>query len=192
MNIALRTACCLAAGWAVLSFAGEAFRRADFEAKSDFELVVDKSKYLRPGATRISGKSAYVTLAHGLNPGNADGLEVLFFERPITQADLPDLESNDGKAMRRASYAAMVLYLDKERRVSQVNLSYVVPGTAVAQTIAWKPDELKRYFSNVKFANGRLALKTAGSYSEREPSKSIYTLGWNVDLDLPVKREIRR
>ena len=129
---------------------------------------------------------------HGLTPGNADGLEVLFFESPITESDLPDLMKNDARENRKGSYAAMVLYLDNQNRVSQVNLSYVVPGTTVARTIAGTPDELKRYFSRASVKDGRLAGHERGAYSEADPAQDVFKLGWNVDLDLPVKRDVRR
>ena len=33
----------------------------------------------RQGTSKIAAQAAYVTLAHGLMPGNSDGLEVQFF-----------------------------------------------------------------------------------------------------------------
>ena len=77
-----------------------------------------------------------------------------------------------------------VLYLDKQSKVGQVNLGYVVPGTTVARTVAWKPDDLAR-FSTYKFDGERLLLKSRGTYSEDEPEERL-TLSWNVDFDLPV------
>jgi hypothetical protein len=185
------------AGWllaiaASLALAADKFRPADFQTRAGFELVVERSKYLRPGASRITAQSSFVSLVHGLTPGNADGLEVLFFESPVTETDVPDLMKNDAREKRKGSYAAMVLYLDKQNRVSQVNLSYVVPGTTVARTVAGTPDELKRYFSRASFRDGRLAVKRSGAYSEADPAQDVFKLSWNVDLDLPVKRDVRR
>lgn len=185
--------CCLVAADVALSVAAEKFQLGDFQTRAGFELVVHKSRYLKPGTSKFTAQSAFVSLAHGLNPGKSDGLEVIFFEKPITESDLADLMNNDARVTRSSGrYAAMVLYLDKENRVSQVNLSFVVPGTGVARTVAWKPDELKRYFSQVSFTNGRLALKSNGSYSEAEPSQDVIKLSWNVDLNLPAKREVQR
>jgi hypothetical protein len=62
----------------------------------------------------------------------------------------------------------------------------------VARTVALKPDELKRDFSMMNFKNGRLVLRSSGSYSETDPTQDVMTLRWNVDLDLPVKRELKR
>jgi hypothetical protein len=177
---------------ASLAVAADKFQPADFQTRAGFELVVERSKYLRPGASKITARSAFVSLVHGLTPGNADGLEVLFFESPVTESDLPDLMKTDAREKRKGSYAAMVLYLDKQNRVSQVNLSYVVPGTTVARTVAGTPDELKRYFSRASFKDGRLAVKSSGAYSEADPTPDVFKLSWNVDLDLPVKRDVRR
>ena len=191
MTRALSLVCCLVAVVASLSMAAEKFQPADFQTRATFELVVNKSKYLKPGTSKVTAQSAFVSLAHGLIPGNSDGLEVIFFEKRVI--DLPDLMNNDAKVIRQsASYAAMVLFLDKEHRVWQVNLSYVVPGTTIAKTIAWKPDELKRYFSQVSYTKTRLALKSSGSYSEDDPSQDVIKLSWNVDLNLPVKRAVQR
>ena len=154
--------------------------------------MVEKPKYLRPGSSKITARSAFVSLVHGLSPGNADGLEVLFFESPVTESDLADLTKNDAREKRRASHAAMVFYLDKQNRVAQVNLSYVVPGTTVARTIAGTPDEVKRYFLRASFKDGRLAVKSSGAYAEADPSQDVFKLSWSLDLDLPMKREIRR
>jgi len=173
-----------------LTDAADKFDKKDFQTKATFELVVEKSKYLTPGTSEIASQSAFVSLAHGLIPGNSDGLEIMFFIKTVTESALPDIITNDAKELRRSSYAALVLFLDKENKVWQANLSYVVPGTTVARTVAWKPDELKRYFSNLSFEGGRVLLKSTGNYSEA--GQEVMKLSWNVDLDLPVKREVSR
>jgi hypothetical protein len=61
------------------------FTLQDFQAKGAFELVVNESKYLKSGISKLTTESAYVTLAHGLIPGNSDGLEIVFFPKPITE-----------------------------------------------------------------------------------------------------------
>ena len=119
-----------------MSFAADRFDPKDYQAEASFKLVVDKAKYLKPGTSKVSAQSAFVSLVHGLMPGNSDGLEVMFFSKPITEADLPDIINNEAKGLRKSSHAALVLFLDKESKVWQVNLSYVVPGTTVARTVA--------------------------------------------------------
>ena len=178
----LATACCLLS--VPRANSEVSFRPQDFQTKAVFELVVRSSKFLKPGTSTIVTQSAFVTLAHGLIPGNTDGLEVYFFTKPITQAARADVLENGAKDLRNSDYAALVLYLDKQSKVGQVNLSYVVPGTTVARTVAWKPHELAR-FSTYKFDGKRLLLKSSGTYSEDAPEERL-TLSWNVNLDLPV------
>ena len=166
------------------------FRSRDFQTKAVFELVVSNSSVLRPGASRIVTESAFVTLAHGLIPGNSDGLEIQFFIKPLTEAGKADILKNTAKELKKSDYAALVLFLDKKNKVWQANLSYVIPGTTVVRTVAWKPEELKKYFSDYKFDGKRLVLKSKGSYSES--GKEEMKLSWNVDLDLPVFGEVKR
>src|SRR5215475_2250638 len=162
------------------------FRLQDFKTKAEFELVVNDSSVLKAGASRIVTQSAVVTLAHGLMPGNSEGLEIQFFIKPITEAAVTDILKNGAKELKRTDYAALVLFLGKDNRVWQANLSYVVPGTTVARTVAWKPEELKKYFSTYQFNGKRLVLKSNGSYSETESGKEKLRLSWNVDFNLPV------
>ena len=158
----------------------------DFKTKAEFELVVNDSSVLKAGASRIVTQSAVVTLAHGLIPGNSEGLEIQFFIKPITEAAVTDILKNGAKELKRTDYAALVLFLDKDNRVWQANLSYVVPGTTVARTVAWKPEELKKHFSTYQFNGKRFVLKSNGSYSETESGKEKMRLSWNVDFNLPV------
>jgi len=166
------------------------FRSRDFQTTGVFELVVSNSSVLRPGASRIVTESAFVTLAHGLIPGNSDGLEIQFFTKPLTEAGKADILKNAAKELKKSDYAALVLFLDKKNKVWQANLSYVIPGTTVGRTVAWKPEELKKYFLDYKFDGKRLVLKSKGSYSES--GKEEMKLSWNVDLDLPVFGEVKR
>jgi hypothetical protein len=142
-----------------------------------FELVVKDAEPLKAGTTRIRSRSAVASRVHGLVPGNADGIKLVF-------ATTPDVRSGD--------YAAMVLFLDRDDRVTQVNLSYVVPGTTVARTVAWRPEDLRKQFSDVSIRGGRVALKSKGTYSEIEAGREALTLTWDVDVDLPVIREVTR
>jgi len=93
---------------------------------------------------------------------------------------------NGARELKKSDYAALVLFLDKDNKVWQANLSYVIPGTTVARTVAWKPEELKKYFSDYQFDGKRLTLKSTGSYSETESGKEKLRLSWNVDFNLPV------
>jgi hypothetical protein len=165
------------------------FTVQDFQTKAAFELVVTNSNALKPGTSRIAAQSGYVTLAHGLVPGNADGLEIHFFPTQATEKVKADIVENDAKELKRSSYAALVLFLGKDNKIWQANLSFVVPGTTAARTVAWKPEELKKYFSDCQFDGKR---KSKGSYAESEKNREQLRLSWDVDLNLPVVREVRR
>jgi hypothetical protein len=168
------------------------FTLQDFQAKGAFELVVNESKYLKSGTSKLTTESAYVTLAHGLIPGNSDGLEIVFFPKPITERIKTDILENDAKELKKGSYTALVLYIGKDNKIWQANLTYVVPGATVARTVAWKPEELQKYFSDFRFDGTRLVLKSKGNYSESEKAQDRLSLSWLVDLNLPVGREVKR
>jgi len=168
------------------------FKLQDFQTKGIFDLVVTDSKPLTPGTSKIVTQSAFVTLAHGLIPGNSDGLEIQFLSKPISAQVKTDILENDARETKKAAYAALVLYIGKDGKIWQANLSYAVPGTTVARTVAWKPDELQRYFSDFKFDGKRLVLKSKGTYAESEKEHQKLRLSWDVDLNLPVVREVKR
>ncbi len=167
------------------------FSSQDFKTKSVFELLINDSSALKPGASKIVTQSALITLARALIPGNSDGLEIQFFTKPITEAVMTDILKNGAKELKKSDYATIVLFLDKDNKVWQANLSYVIPGTTVARTVAWKPEELKKYFSNYQFDGKRLILKSNGSYSETESGKEKLRLSWNVDFNLPVFHSVK-
>jgi len=170
---------------------GAQFNAQDFNTRSVFELVVNDSSVLKVGASKIVTQSAFVTLAHGLIPGNSEGLEIQFFTKPITEAAIADILKNRARELKKRDYAAFVLFLDKANKLWQANLSYVIPGITVARTVAWKPDELKKYFSSYQFDGKRLTLKSKGSYSDMESGKENLRLAWNVDFNLPVFHSTR-
>lgn len=174
-----------------LSYAADKFDHRNFQTKASFELVVDKSSYLTLGKSSIQGQSAFVSLAHGLL-GNSDGLEIVFLKKPITEATLANVLTNESEQLKKSDYATLVLFLDKQNKVWQVNASYVIPGTTVARTIAWKPDDLKKYFSTVTFDGKRVVLKSKGNYSDSPSDPEMIRLAWDIDLNLPVIREIKR
>src|SRR5688572_11418836 len=73
------------------------FTLQDFQASAAFELIVTDAKPLKPVTSKIVTQSASVTLAHGLVPGNSDGLEILFFPQPITEKVKAEILDNDAK-----------------------------------------------------------------------------------------------
>jgi hypothetical protein len=175
----------------VTAQSGAHFSSQDFTTKSVFELLVNDSSVLKAGVSRMVTQSVFITLAHGLIPGNSAGLEIQFFTKPITEATITDILKNGAKESPKSDYAALVLFLDKNNKVWQANLSYVIPGTTVARTVAWKPEEVKKYFSNYQFDGKRLILKSKGSYSEQQSGKEKMRLSWNVDFNLPVFHPVK-
>ena len=184
------TAVTLVAVHALISMAPA--RDAAADAAGAFELVIKDSKALTPGTTKIRYQGAFASRVRGLVPGNAEGIEIVFVTRPITPAMMPDILQNDARELRKSDYAAFVLFLDKGDTVSQVNLSLVVPGTTVARTVAWKPDDLRKHFSAVTVRGGRVALKSKGAYAEVEAGHEALRLTWDVHVDLPLIRELAR
>ncbi len=167
------------------------FHAQDFETKGVFELTVNNSTVLKPGSSNITTVSAFATLMKKGLLGYSAGLEIQFFTEPITEEGKADILRNSAKKLRKSDHAALILFLDKDNKIGQANLSYVIPGTTVERTVAWKPEDLKRYFSDCTFDGKRLILKSKGSYSDLESEQERITLSWKMDLDLPVFGEIK-
>ena len=168
------------------------FSSKDFNTNAVFDLVNHQSGVIKQGSTRIVAVSAFVTHTNELFPGKTEGLEIQFFTKPITKAARTDILENGAKQLRKSDYAALVLFLDKQKRVGQVNLSYVIPGTTVARTVAWKPEDLKKSFSNYQFDGKRLRLKSKATFSELNSKQEAMSLSWDVDFDLPVFDRARK
>jgi hypothetical protein len=162
---------------------GDAYRPEDFRTTSVFELVVESFGVLRPGPSRIAAKSAVATRVRGLTSGNSAGLEILFVSEPITQTSHADAVLRQARDLRKRDHAGLVLYVDAQGKIWQVNLEYVVPGTTVSRTIAWKPEELQQ-FSRSTLDGTRLTLRSKGLY--RESGGERFTLSWDVDVSVPV------
>jgi hypothetical protein len=163
---------------------------ADSRVTGVFDLTVTKSAVLKTGTSRIVARSAYARLVHALVPGNSDGLEVLFLTTPFTDAAQADVTNNDAKELKKSTYATMVLFLDKQQKITQVNVSYVVPGTTVGSTVAWRRDEIEKYFSDFVFDGTRLVFKSRGAHAES--GDQALHLSWNLDVNLPVIRDGKR
>jgi hypothetical protein len=161
-------------------------RTPDPGVKAVFELDNHQPDYIRPGRSRIVALSACAFHRHNLFPGTTEGLEIFFFTRPITAADSIDILEHDAKGLKKNDFAAFVLFLDKDEKIGQVNLSFVAPGTTVARTVAWKPQDLAKSFSDYQFDGKRLRLKSKAAFSEVNAKQQALALSWDVDVDLPV------
>jgi hypothetical protein len=71
-----------------------------------------------------------------LIPGNSDGLEIQFLPAAITEKVKTDILENNAKESKKTCYAAFVLYVGKDNKIWQANLSYIAPGATVARTVA--------------------------------------------------------
>ena len=174
---------------AVTSARADALRPEDLRATAAFELVVERSRVLTPGQSRIVAKSAVATRARGLMPGNSAGLEILFLSQPISTTSRADLLQRHVRDLRKHDHALLVLFLNAQGKIWQANLNYVITGTTVARTVAWQRESLAQ-FSGYALDGKRVALKSKGHY--RESNDEHLTLSWNIDVRVPVLDPISR
>ncbi len=164
-----------------------------FQTSASFSLAVQKSKVLKLGNSRLATTSAFVTYTDEFFAGKTNALKVQFFTQPITEDTRAKLLRNDNNEMSRGGYAALVLFLDERNQIWQANLTYVIPGTTVVRTVASSREELAKYFSDYRFEQNRLRLKSKGTYNTATDStEEILTLSWETDLDLPVFDQIKK
>jgi hypothetical protein len=159
-----------------------------------FDLAVDKSTVLKTGKSHVDAQSVFITHTNEFLRGRGIALKIQFFAKPIDAAANARLMKNDrdNNALTGAGAAFFVLQLDDRNAVKQADLSYQIPGTTVARTIAWLPDSLAKYFSDLRFENGRVRLKSKGTYVTGPDSPNeVLTLSWDVDLDAPVIERIK-
>ena len=165
----------------------------EFQTKALFNLDVQKSKVLKLGKSRLETESAFITYTNEFFGGATNALKVQFFTQPIKEEARAKLLRGDNQEISRGGYATLVLFLeDDENQIWQANLTYVVPGTTVARTVAASPEELTKYFSDFHFDHTRLQLKSKGSYTAPDSKEETLILSWNVDLDLPVFDRIKK
>lgn len=141
---------------------------------------------------KFSTQSAYVILTDKFFNGQRDALEILFFNKLLTQEDL--LGQNE-KDLEKGFDAAMILFLDKDNKISQVNMTCVVPGNSVADTVASSQEDFNKFFSDYSYDGNRLKLKSKGSFNESEIFKNApnpLSFTWNVDLDIPVLNKLKK
>jgi hypothetical protein len=157
-----------------------------FAARGDFAL---EQAGAQSGTTHFETSQAFVMHVHGLQPGNVDGIKITFVTDRITETNQADIFETGGDRLTTGPHATFVLFLDKERKVGHVNVTYVVPGTTVGNTVAWDPKDLATKFGNFQFDGKRVTLKSASSYEHSVNDVKERTLRWNVEVNLPVVRE---
>ena len=158
-----------------------------FQTSASFSLNVQKSKVLKLGKSRLDTKSAFVTYTNEFFAGKTNALKIQFFTKPIVEETRSKLLRNDNHEISRGGYAALVLFLDERKQIWQANLTYGTPGTTVVRTVASNREEVTKYFSDYRFEQNRLRLKSKATYNTATDStEEILTLSWDTDLDIPV------
>src|SRR4029450_7718746 len=164
----------------------------EFQTKALFNLDVQKSKVLKLGKSRLETESAFVTYTNEFFGGATNALKVQFFTQSIMEEARAKLLRGDNQEINRGGYATLVLFLDDQNQMWQANLTYAIPGTTVARTVASSCDELTKYFFHYHFDHNRLQLKSKGSYTAPDLKEETLTLSWDMDLDLPVFDRIKK
>ena len=138
-----------------------------------FDLSVEKSPVLRSRKNHLESTSASAIYSDPYMKSRMAGFKI---EMPA---------GADGSA-------AFVVLLDKAGQITQVNLAIVVPGSTVIRTIAWTPADLAKYFSEYRYENHRLRLRSKGTYATGPDSPNeVLSMSWDVDLDVPVVENIK-
>ena len=153
-----------------------------------FELDVQRSKVLRLGKSYFETSSAFAILTTFFN-GRTNGLEIHLYATPIDAAARARLLKNerDDQGLLGKGAGYIVFFLDKENRITQANVTVVIPGTTVTRTVAYTQTDIAKWFSNYHYADGRLQLKSKATYATgADPNDDKLTLSWDVALDVPV------
>jgi hypothetical protein len=131
-----------------------------------FDLVITKSPVLTVGKHHVEVTDATASLTTVLRGRvNASKIEMTSHDR---------------------TKAIFLFLLDSADRITQANLTIVVPGSTVVRTIAWTPADLDKYFSNAHRSNGRLRLVSKGTYDSKDLANAALVMSWDVDLDVSV------
>jgi len=158
-----------------------------------FDLHVQKSKVLTVGKSHIDATSALVTYTDEFFGGKTNALAIQMYGAPINAAARARLikNRNDDRDLSQSGAAYFVLFVDKQNRITQVNLTYIVPGTTVVRTVAYTPADIAKWFPDYRYADGRLHLKSKGTYATGpESTDEQLTMGWDVDLDEAVVNHV--
>jgi hypothetical protein len=125
----------------------------------------------------FEAKNVYAELTNELFNGKTNAIAIYFYKGEI-------------KEPRKDYDVVMVLFIDKNNKIWQVNMTYVIPGFSTANTVAGSLKELEQ-FSDYSFDGINLHLKSKGSYSRKEATQSI-DLDWDIDAALPVTNRIKQ
>jgi len=136
-------------------------------------------------------KSAVAVLTDEFFGGRTHALKVIFTTERLTEQQQVESARDDGRALMKKDHAVVVLFLDKQNRISQVNITVIIPGQTVVRTVAWKPDDVRSFAAGYAYDGKRLRLAHKGSLTEATPGMAPIKLGWNIDLDAPVVERLK-
>ena len=152
-----------------------------------FRLEVKKSDAMKLGSEQINCVNAIAVPMHREGRGQFTGVDIFFAPR-TKNGNLP----NSTEEIQHGDYANLNLMTDAAGRVTQVNLTVVRPGKTVARTIAWKPEDLKKYFSDVAITSDRVVLKSSGTYDDAQAESEQASLQWEVNVNVQITDKARR
>ncbi len=171
---------CLAFGLTQVN-GGLALNQTHF--RGTFEFEVKQSRVMKIEKKRLECVSAFATDMRRQGPIKFAGIDIFFLPHNTSSA-APNPEE-----LKHGDYANVNLMMDKSGKVTQVNMTVVVPGSTVVRTVAWKSEDLQKYFSNLTLGGNRIKLKSQGTYDDPATDDEQIHLDWNVDIDIPVIRE---
>lgn len=149
-----------------------------------FELEVKRSDVMRLGKTTLKCVNALATPMHRVGRAQFTGIDI-FFAPQSADGRIP----KSAKEFQQAQYVNLNLMTDATGKVTQMNMSVVIPGKTVARTIAWKPEDLRKYFSKVILKDKRVVLKSSGAYDDPQTASEQASLHWDVDIDAPISND---
>ncbi|HEY3065648.1 MAG TPA: hypothetical protein VGL09_07645 [Methylomirabilota bacterium] len=129
-------------------------------------------------------KSAVAVLTDEFFGGRTNALRILFTPETLTAQQQQERAREDWRLTK--DYAVVVLFLDKSNRITQVNITVVIPGQTVVRTVAYKQPELQPFAAGYSYDGKRLKLRSEGSFTEATPGMAPIKLGWDMDVNAPV------
>ena len=161
---------------------------------ASFDLSVAKSEAVPLGKHHLDMKGAYVTYTNEFFGARQNAIKIQLFAEPLSDESLARLakNDNDSREISEGGFVAIVLLLDKADQIAQVNMTFTVPGTTVARTVAYTREVLAKAFSDYRYENHRLHLKSGGALTEPASGAESLSLIWNVELDVPVVDHIKK
>jgi hypothetical protein len=127
-----------------------------------------------------------VALTDELFSGKSRALLIVLTPERLTDQERLELLRGDNWRRRAGQHAIIVIFIDKDERIWQVNLTVVIPGQTVVRTVAWKPEDLQRFTAGYAYDGKRLKLTASGHLADPSSDPKPFRLGWDVDLESPV------